>query len=147
VRRDRLRLSSWCWYEQRHSALIEQFLSGKRGASLDRNREPTSPNAAGQQAALLPIDTACQALRGGAGAVDCFADGDALVGRLHMNNFSIAPRARVSYKASILSSAANRQAISRKRIWMRGFTYSIVYRSRWTAALAESKLSLLPNIA
>jgi hypothetical protein len=65
-------------------------LSGNRGASLDKNRVPSSPIAAGQHEALLMIDTACHSLRGGAGAIDCFAEGGALVGRFHMNSFSIA---------------------------------------------------------
>jgi len=66
-------------------ALIEQAPSGNPGASLDRNRVPSSPIAAGQHAALLVIDTACQGLRAVTGAIDCFVGGGALIRLFHMN--------------------------------------------------------------
>jgi hypothetical protein len=48
-------------------------LSGKRGASFDRNRLPSSPIAVAQQAALLTMDTACHGVRSVVGAVVCLA--------------------------------------------------------------------------
>jgi hypothetical protein len=50
--------------------------------------------AAGQHAALLPMDTACHGLLRGGGAFACFADGGVLVGRFHMNRSSTAARTR-----------------------------------------------------
>jgi hypothetical protein len=61
---------------------------------------PSNPIAAGQQAALLPIDTACHTLRAAAGAIDGFADGGALLGRFHMNSFSVFPAPSASYPRS-----------------------------------------------
>ena len=55
---------------------------------MDKNRAPRSLIAAWQHAALLTIDTARHGLRDVAGAIDCLADNDALVSRLHINRFS-----------------------------------------------------------
>jgi hypothetical protein len=70
-------------------ALIEQPASGKRGASIDRNRVPNCPSAAEQHAALLTIDTACHWLRGSTADLACLIGGGALNSLFHINRLSI----------------------------------------------------------
>jgi hypothetical protein len=45
---------------------------------------PNRSSAAEQQAVLLTIDTACQALRIAAGPIDCRAGAGSLPGRFHI---------------------------------------------------------------
>jgi hypothetical protein len=78
-------------------------LSGSCSASFDKKRVPIRANAAGQQAALLTIDTACHGVHGASAVADRFALEDRI--RFHMN---IVYFARVGNISPVRTKSARR---------------------------------------